>query len=167
MASVCADEKADAPNQNLAVHTTTTRLNDKLSHETLSSSIQSPSTEKGVPRASDASTPSTAHNANPFDTDIEAIITTSGQCNRKSTQCTRGVGGPDCQVWPGQDHWRRKAKAAKRNRRSCNCLAHLSKRNRILVKILIGLLIVGVAVGVGFGVSKPLGAPIWHPHDQK
>lgn len=167
MASVCADEKADAPNRNLAVHTTTTRLNDKLSHETLSSSIQSPSTEKGVPRASDASTPSTAHNANPFDTDIEAIITTSGQCNRKSTQCTRGVGGPDCQVWPGQDHWRRKAKAAKRNRRSCNCLAHLSKRNRILVKILIGLLIVGVAVGVGFGVSKPLGAPIWHPHDQK
>jgi hypothetical protein len=123
-----------------------------------------PSAEKEVTRSSDVSTPTTAHNANPFDTDIEAIISTANtENNNMSAQCTRG--GPECQVWPGQEHWRRKAKAAKRKRRACNCLAHLSRRNRIIVKVLIGLLIVGIAVGVGVGVSKPLGARIWHPQD--
>lgn len=66
----------------------------------------------------------------------------------------------DCQVWPGQDHWKRKAKAAKKER-STTCLANLSKRNRIIVKVALGILIIGIAVAVGFGVSKPLGAPIW------
>ncbi|KAJ4288264.1 hypothetical protein N0V88_007454 [Collariella sp. IMI 366227] len=101
---------------------------------------------------------------NPFDTDIEAMITRECTSNRKSAECTKG--GSDCQVWPGQDHWRRKAKAAKKSRHSCNCLAGLSKRNRILVKILILVLIVGIAVAVGFGISKPLGAGIWRKETQ-
>lgn len=156
MAPVTPNEKADAT--GLTVKTVTKPLTDKPSRDTLCSDM--PSAEKAVPRSSDVSTPSTAHHANPFDTDIEAINTEN---NNMSTQCTRS--SPECQVWPGQDHWRRKAKAAKRNRRVCNCLAHLSKRNRIIVKVLIGLLIVGIAVGIGIGVSKPLGAGIWHPRD--
>ncbi|KKA30912.1 hypothetical protein TD95_002631 [Thielaviopsis punctulata] len=72
----------------------------------------------------------------------------------------------DCQVWPGQDHWKRKAKAAKKER-SITCLARLSKRNRIIAKVVLGVLIIGIAVAVGFGVSKPLGAPIWGDHSSK
>ncbi|KAB5516945.1 hypothetical protein GE09DRAFT_1066584 [Coniochaeta sp. 2T2.1] len=135
-------------------------LSDKASQETLSSDIMA-SAEKTPARLSDVST---THHANPFDTDIEAIMTTTNTENRNlSAQTTRG--GPDCQVWPGQDHWRRKAKMAKKQRRNCNCLSHLSKRNRIIVKILIGLLVIGIAVGVGLGISKKLGAPIWHPNN--
>ena len=110
------------------------------------------------------STPSTVHHGDPFDTDVEAIVSSGEQSNRKSTSGIRG--GPDCEVWPGKDHWRQKAKAAKRERRACNCLAHLSRRNRIIVKVLIGVLIIGIAVAVGFGVSKPLGAGIWHGNEQ-
>jgi hypothetical protein len=112
-------------------------------------------------RDSNISTPRSYTVGNPFDTDIEAIIpTSSSQVNcsgRKSTTAARG----DCQVWPGQDQWKKRHKAAKVKNRSCACMGRLSKRTRLIVKILIGLLIVGIAVGVGFGVSKPLGAPIW------
>lgn len=118
--------------------------------------------ETRVPRPSDATT---VRGANPFDTDIEAMIShESSDSTRKSIECTRG--GTDCHVWPGQDHWKRKAKAARKNKHSCTCLQGLSKRNRILVKVLIGVLIVGIAVGVGFGVSKPLGAGIWRSETQ-
>lgn len=89
----------------------------------------------------------------PFDTDLEAIIPTESG-NRRAARS-------DNQVWPGKEHWKRKAKEAKRGRRTCTCMASLSRRTRIAVKIAIGLLIVGIAVAVGFGVSKPLGAPIW------
>jgi len=146
---------------------TTTRLVPKPSQDTFGSEVMTPSAEKTnvLPRPSDLSTPSSSHHANPFDTDIEAMITTTTDTgNRKSTECTKG--GTDCHVWPGQDHWRRKAKAAKMQRRNCNCLGHLSKRNRIIVKVLIGFLVVGIAVGVGFGVSKPLGAGIWRSETQ-
>jgi hypothetical protein len=133
---------------------------DKAILSDSASSTLSPSREKSldVHRESAVSTPRSYQNSNPFDTDIEAMVPTHSQesCPRKSTTVDRG----DCQVWPGKDHWKRKAKLAKRDR-SCTCLARLSKRTRIVVKILIGLLIVGIAVGVGFGVSKPLGAPIW------
>ncbi|KAL2259981.1 hypothetical protein VTK26DRAFT_6161 [Humicola hyalothermophila] len=127
-----------------------------------------------VSRPSDVSTTTMATVRNdggggdPFDTDIEARIshgttvtatTDGGGIRKSSVECTRG--GTDCHVWPGQEHWKRKAKAAKKNRHSCKCLQSLSKRNRILVKVLIGLLVVGIAVGVGLGVSKPLGAGIW------
>lgn len=149
MASIVVPEKTDEA-----------RLTDKDSPQAWSEEMQNPTNEKSLPRSSDVSTPSTIHNANPFDTDIEAMVPSNEPITRKSTQCIRG--GADCQVWPGQDHWKRKAKAAKRERRACNCLAHLSKRNRIIVKVLIGILIVGIAVGIGFGVSKPLGAGIWH-----
>ncbi|KAH8908335.1 hypothetical protein BR93DRAFT_477716 [Coniochaeta sp. PMI_546] len=154
MASVTPNEKADALGLTVQTHA----LSDKPSQDTLSSDM--PSAEKSPQRLSDVST---THHANPFDTDIEAIITTNTENRNISAQCTRG--GPECQVWPGQDHWRRKAKAAKNKRRNCNCLAHLSKRNRIIVKVLIGLLVIGIAVGVGVGISKPLGARIWHPND--
>lgn len=159
MASVSRDEKG-----GLKVETTT-RLMQKPSQDTFRSDTMTPSAEKNqaFPRASDISTPASSH-TNPFDTDIEAMITTTETCNRKSTECTKG--GTDCHVWPGQDHWRRKAKAAKMSRHSCNCLANLSKRNRIIVKILIGILVVGIAVGVGLGVSKPLGAGIWRSETQ-
>lgn len=89
----------------------------------------------------------------PFDTDLEAIIPTESGRSRAARN--------DSQMWPGKEHWKKKAKEAKRGRRTCTCMASLSRRTRIAVKIAIGLLIVGIAVGVGFGVSKPLGAPIW------
>ncbi|KAK1766258.1 hypothetical protein QBC33DRAFT_560163 [Phialemonium atrogriseum] len=150
MATVVVDEKMGA------THPT----DDGVAPQTWSFDEQNRPNEKTLTRTSEISTPSTVHQTNPFDNDIEAMVSSGEPMIRKSTQCIRG--GADCQVWPGQDHWKRKAKAAKRERRACNCLAHLSRRNRIIVKILIGLLIVGIAVGVGFGVSKPLGAGIWH-----
>jgi len=161
------DEKTPTVPQQL--HLKTPLVTTKASSDTLSSGALTPTAEKqGVdgaePRASDVSSPSSNH-LNPFDTDIEAIITpatTSGEaCGLKQT-CTKG--GTDCHVWPGQGHWRQKAKQAKK-KRSCGCLSHLSKRNRLIVKILIIFLIVGIAVGVGFGVSKPLGAGIWQPKE--
>ncbi|KAK4193039.1 hypothetical protein QBC35DRAFT_162879 [Podospora australis] len=156
------------PSVGLTVDTTSNshRLTHQASQETLTPEPFPPLTEKDttLSRTSDISTPATAHKLNPFDTDIEAMITHENSHVKKSAECTRG--GSDCQVWPGQDHWKRKAKAAKKNRRACNCLAGLSKRNRIIAKILIILLIVGIAVAVGFGVSKPLGAGIWRSDTQ-
>jgi hypothetical protein len=105
--------------------------------------------------------PRKGQSPNPFDTDLEAMITTDSR--RRSDAVTRD----DCQVWPGKEHWKRKAKEAKRGRRSCACMASLSRRTRIVVKISIALLIVGIAVAVGFGVSKPLGAPIWGDHSNE
>ncbi|KAK6848912.1 hypothetical protein PG995_012745 [Apiospora arundinis] len=116
-------------------------------------------------RNSSVSTPSTAHHLNPFDTDIEAARSSDNlNLNRKSISAQPShQTNQDCSVWPGQDHWKRKAKAAKRENRMCNCLAHLSRRNRIIVKLLIAMLVIGAAVGVGVGISKPLGADIWKP----
>ncbi|KAK3370335.1 hypothetical protein B0H63DRAFT_314724 [Podospora didyma] len=148
--------------QGLTVETTMTRLTEQPSQDPFGSDTYTPLAEKHT-RSSDVSTPGSSR-ANPFDTDIEAIITASEHNTRKSAECTKG--GSDCQVWPGKDHWRQKAKAAKRNRHSCNCLSRLSKRNRIIVKILIGLLIVGIALGVGLGVSRHLNAPIWRSETQ-
>ncbi|SPO06910.1 uncharacterized protein DNG_09604 [Cephalotrichum gorgonifer] len=93
--------------------------------------------------------------ANPFDTDLEAMI--SSDSRRKSLTAKRD----DARVWPSKEHWKNKAKEAKKGRGNCACMASLSRRTRIAVKVAIGLLIVGVAVGIGFGISKPLGAPIW------
>lgn len=121
-------------------------------------------TDEGMPRTSDLSAPSSVHHQNPFDTDVEAMITqttsegtSNGGGGRRSIAC-RGLG--DSQVWPGQAHWKKKAKEQKM-KRSCSCLSQLSKRNRLIIKILIVLLVIGIAVGVGVGISKPLGAPIW------
>lgn len=120
-----------------------------------------------TPRVS-TSTPQT-DKLNPFDTDIEAMVTnTRTESNMHKTSSSPLTRKTDCQVWPGKDHWKKQAKAAKAKNR-CTCMAHLSQRNRWIVKGLIVFLVVGIAVGVGFGVSKPLNAPIWgdHDHDDK
>ncbi|CAK7565128.1 MAG: hypothetical protein SEPTF4163_003037 [Sporothrix epigloea] len=128
----------------------------------------STSIPEALPRTSDLSTPATVHH-NPFDTDIEAMITYSttegtlkyNDINGRRSMGCRGLS--ESQVWPGQGHWKRKAREQRMNR-SCSCLSQLSKRNRLIVNLLIGLLIVGAAVGIGLGISKPLGAAIWGQH---
>ncbi|KAI1377466.1 hypothetical protein F4677DRAFT_444697 [Hypoxylon crocopeplum] len=126
---------------------------------------RSPEASMEIRRNSSVSTPYSASGPNGFDTDIEAMmpVKSSEHLNKTTTGHTRPKS--DCPVWPGQDHWRQKARAAKINNRTCQCMAHLSKRTRITIKILIAFLIVGIAVGVGFGISKPLGAGIWQPKD--
>ncbi|KAK3402444.1 hypothetical protein B0T20DRAFT_449539 [Sordaria brevicollis] len=137
----------DRNKAGLHLQTTTTRLEPKTSRDTLLSDGLSPMVEKNMTlsRPSDA-------------------MVTNEPCIKKTTT-SKGV-TTDCQVWPGQDHWKQKAKDAKMNRHTCNCLAQMSKRNRIIVKVMIGLLVIGLAVGVGFGVSKPLGAGIWKSESQ-
>ncbi|KAK7421098.1 hypothetical protein QQZ08_010100 [Neonectria magnoliae] len=117
------------------------------------------------PRGSATSTPLT-QKGNPFDTDVEAMIpaTTTDTYGQKIHAQTSKT---DCQVWPGKEHWKQKAKLAKKQRGWCTCLAKLSPRNKIIAKVLIVVLIVGIAVGVGFGVSKPLHAPIWGDSSNK
>ncbi|KAK8135241.1 hypothetical protein PG984_003181 [Apiospora sp. TS-2023a] len=160
----------------MASQTTTHETSEKapvvVNHTDLQSSSVSGTTTLGanekdvvetnmeLGRNSSVSTPSTAHHLNPFDTDIEALHS-SDNLNRKSISQTPP--NTNCSVWPGQDHWKQKAKAAKQKNRSCNFMAGLSKRNRIIAKILLAFLIIGLAVGVGVGISKPLGADIWKP----
>ena len=154
MASASRDCPADKSGLSIETH-----IAQKPSQDTLTQPF--PALEEKdtrYSRRSDVSTPATTR-VNPFDADIEAMPVITHDSSRRSAECTKG--GTDCQVWPGQDHWKRKAKAAKKSRHNCNCLAGLSKRNRIIAKILIIVLIVGIAVAVGFGVSKPLGASIW------
>jgi hypothetical protein len=145
-----------APNQNQKHE-----LHEKNNNGRLSTT----SVTEGLPRTSDLSTPTSVHHGNPFDTDVEAMIThttsegtsNGGTGGRRSIAC-RGLG--DSQVWPGQSHWKKKAKEQK-IKRSFSCLSRLGKRNRLIVKVMVVLLVVGIAVGVGLGISKPLGAPIW------
>ncbi|KAF6822827.1 hypothetical protein CPLU01_11794 [Colletotrichum plurivorum] len=117
-------------------------------------------------RDSNLSTPRSYRNENPFDTDIEAMITTTSSSDpyaMKTITTTKA----DCPtIWPGKQDWKARAKAAKRDRNSCACMARMSKKNKIIMKVAIGLLVIGIGVGVGFGVSKPLGAPIWGTPDQ-
>ncbi|KAI0840305.1 hypothetical protein F5Y06DRAFT_253823 [Hypoxylon sp. FL0890] len=150
MASITMDEKVSKPGQ-LTVST-----------QHLSPGQRSPETSIEVRRSSNASTPCST-TPNGFDTDIEAMmpVKSSDHLNKTSTGNPRPKS--DCPVWPGQEHWRQKARAAKINNRSCQCMARYSNRTRIIIKILIALLIIGIAVGVGFGISKPLGAGIWQP----
>ena len=109
-------------------------------------------------------TPRTSNSDNikgTFETDIEALPTNSsaGESHpRRSVILNRPN---DCQVWPGKDQWKQRARAAKAKRGWLKPMAGMSRRNKIITKIIIIVLIVGIAVGVGFGVSKPLGAPIW------
>jgi hypothetical protein len=96
--------------------------------------------------------------SNPFEADVEAMITNSSLDKpRSSVILTRKK---DCEVWPGKRDWKQRAKAGKKNR-TCAFMHDLSRRTRIMLKVLIIVLVVGIAVGIGFGVSKPLGAPIW------
>ncbi|KAK9414437.1 hypothetical protein SUNI508_11279 [Seiridium unicorne] len=169
MASRTGAEKATQPGR-LTVNTT-----ELSSHNgaALSPSTTNHSTEKTLKdtsvelaRDSTVSTPNSVHGLNPFETDVE-MGQSSENLNRKESQFTgKTLNNPKCTVWPGQDHWKQKARAAKINNRSCQCMARLSKRNRLLVKILIAFLVIGAAVGVGLGISKPLGAGIWKVPDQ-
>ncbi|KAL7625629.1 hypothetical protein AAE478_004849 [Parahypoxylon ruwenzoriense] len=159
MASITTDKRASKSGQLIvSTHQLLSPQNHSPTHE------RSPETSMDIRRNSSASTPYSASAPNGFDTDIEAMmpIKSSDPMNKSTTGSKPKS---DCPVWPGQDHWRQKARAAKINNRSCQCMARLSKRNRILVKILIVFLIVGIAVGVGFGISKPLGAGIWQPNN--
>ncbi|KAH6648979.1 hypothetical protein BKA67DRAFT_378321 [Truncatella angustata] len=168
MASKIDTEKTAQPS-HLTVHTMELSSQDGAA---LSPSTTCNSTDKTLKdisveltRPTDISTPSSLHRLNPFDTDIETGQS-SESLNRKSTQFTgRTLNNPNCSVWPGQDHWKQKAKLAKRKNRSCQCMAKLSKRNRLIAKILIAFLVIGIAVGVGVGISKPLGAGIWKAHE--
>ncbi|EPE05390.1 hypothetical protein F503_02129 [Ophiostoma piceae UAMH 11346] len=126
---------------------------------------------------SEVSCPPSAHNSNnlnPFETDIEAMITHTDSANgniinTSTTKTSKNTAGnrksignacSDAQVWPGQSHWKKKAKEQK-IQRSRTCLSRLNKRNRMIVKILLVLFVLSIAVGVGLGISKPLGASIW------
>ncbi|KAH9910112.1 hypothetical protein F4778DRAFT_36727 [Xylariomycetidae sp. FL2044] len=143
-------------------------------HQLPPTSTLSPSAEKTVDveseirRNSSVSTPSSAHMPSGFDNDIEAMVP-ARSCDNLNKTTTTNTGGTrskaDCSVWPGQDHWKQRARAAKVKNRSCQCMARLSKRTRLVVKIVIALLIVGIAIGVGLGISRSLGAGIWHPKD--
>ncbi|TLD29325.1 hypothetical protein PspLS_03570 [Pyricularia sp. CBS 133598] len=176
-------EKGSLAPPKAAVTSETTKILEKVSTDTLSpESIAMGGRGARNGGSSGLSTPTSVTGAplNPFDTDIEAqakMHTTDTReqtrhfLGRSSTNLARGEShaagaNDDCQVWPGQAHWKRKHKAAKRKNRNCNCLASLSRRNRMIVKIFIGLFIIATAVGVGFGISKPLGARIWKPNNQ-
>ncbi|ATY58306.1 hypothetical protein A9K55_002381 [Cordyceps militaris] len=108
----------------------------------------------------EVSTPRSERSSNPFDTDVEAALI-SQSTTRKSCNIPRNG---ECQVWPGKQHWKDKAKDAK-IKRSCTYMSRLNRRQKIAAKLLLIALIIGIAVGVGFGVSKPLGAPIWGKKD--
>ncbi|KAI1451992.1 hypothetical protein F4805DRAFT_58059 [Annulohypoxylon moriforme] len=151
MATISIDEKASKQGQ-LTVST-----------QLLAPSQRSPEGSLDIRRNSNVSTPCSTSAPNGFDTDIEAMMPIKSSDHLNKTASGNPRPKSDCPVWPGQDHWRQKARAAKINNRSCQCMARLSQRNRIIVKVLIAFLIIGVAVGVGFGISKPLGAGIWQP----
>ncbi len=73
--------------------------------------------------------------------------------SRKSAECTKG--GTDCHVLARPGTLEAKGQGGQKSRHGyTSCLAGLSKRNRILVRIIV-VLIVGIAVGIGFGVSNP------------
>ncbi|KAI1124502.1 hypothetical protein F5Y10DRAFT_28503 [Nemania abortiva] len=112
-------------------------------------------------------TPTSANTETGFDTDTEGMKHTESSEHLREASMNSNRLHSDSSVWPGQAHWREKALAAERKNRSCQCLARLSKRTRIVVKIALLLFIVGVAVGVGFGISKSLGARIWQPKDDQ
>lgn len=169
-----------SPNEKSGLIVTTTQLNDDKTLSTTTTAADTlavspvasliPSPEVALGRSSDVSTPATAHNdLNPFDTDLEAMISTrtlavqDDSCGMKSASCSNLKGSPDGQVWPGQAHWKKKAKAAKVNQRSCQCFAKMNHRNRIIIRVLIIALVVGIGVGVGLGISKSLGVGVWRP----
>ena len=157
MPSIILEERAGdpAPGDINPDHETPAKLSTSSTISASSATLPSTPKKTHAHTAVRPATPPTPHtdDADPFDTDLEAMVVTTDSQNRAARD--------DTGVWPGKEHWKRKAKEAKRGRRTCVCLASLSRRTRIAVKIAIVLLIVGIAVAVGLGVSKPLGAPIW------
>ncbi|KAH8664114.1 hypothetical protein BX600DRAFT_292141 [Xylariales sp. PMI_506] len=164
MASPAATEKVSPAGLTIDTTEFHSSQQDGTPLTPMSSCLTAEKTSKDLERTLSASPACSLHQANPFDTDVEAMGQSSENLNRKFTQFTgksNMSANPNCTVWPGQAHWKKKARDAKRKNRSCQCMAGLSKRNRLIVKILIAILVIGIAVGVGLGISKPLGAGIW------
>ncbi|KAI0445451.1 hypothetical protein F4803DRAFT_155416 [Xylaria telfairii] len=107
------------------------------------------------------STPNSAYSSNGFGADLEGMKPVQSSEHLTGPSMCGNRTNPDSTVWPGQAHWREKALAAERKNRSCQCLARLSKRTRVIIQVVVVLFVVGVAVGVGFGISKSLGARTW------
>lgn len=104
--------------------------------------------------------------SSPYDTDLEACLspqltTKSGNMGLLKTR----TGNVECAVWPGQKALKQKKKAERRERGTfmmCGgCMAGLSNRARLFVKVAVVLLVIGTAIGVGLGVSKAVGGGIW------
>ncbi|KAI0491192.1 hypothetical protein F4859DRAFT_37455 [Xylaria cf. heliscus] len=112
-------------------------------------------------------TPSSAHSSNGFGADLEGMKTARSTEHLRGASISGNRTSPDSSVWPGQAHWREKAIAAERKNRSCQCLARLSKRTRVVLQVAVVLLVVGVAVGVGFGISKSTGTRTWQPGNDR
>jgi len=68
----------------------------------------------------------------------------------------------ECTVWPSRRAWEEKAMMVKKRegRRNWNCLAGLTKRQTLVVRLLIGLVIVAIAVGLGVGISRAVGGRV-------
>ncbi|KAI0597991.1 hypothetical protein F4775DRAFT_203220 [Biscogniauxia sp. FL1348] len=159
MASITSNAKASKPS---LLTVSTKQVLPTPSTTTSPSREKSPDVSLEFRRPSSVSTPASAH-ANGFDTDIEAMMPVKSSDNLNKTSTCGNRSKSDASVWPGQDHWKQKARNAKINNRSCQCMARLSKRTRVAVKIALALFIIGVAVSVGFGISKSLGAKVWQP----
>jgi hypothetical protein len=159
-------DTAVKPAQPLAVHNT--ELEAVSPSSTISTTVSDEkraAASADVCRTTTLSAPPSVHTTDAYDTDIEAMMPQQSCDQLAYKPSAGGRANPDCTVWPGQKHWRNKARAAKINNRSCQCMARLSKRTRLLVKLGIIFLVVAIAIGVGFGISKPLGADIWRPRE--
>jgi hypothetical protein len=73
-------------------------------------------------RSSADSSPNSVKSGNPFDTDIEAMVTTDSLQNCVTKTTTNMKSNKPCTVWPGKEHWQKRDKAAKMNR-SCKLMA--------------------------------------------
>ncbi|KAF7539360.1 hypothetical protein G7Z17_g12439 [Cylindrodendrum hubeiense] len=151
-------EKLDRPSGPSLDTGVSMSIPEKVALSNVTTACQTP--PQGSPRVSASYTPRT-DKLNPFDTDIEAIAPATTTDTSNNLRVHPAVSKSECQVWPGKEHWKQKAKLAKKQRGWCPFLTKLSPRNRIIAKVLMIVLIVGIAVGVGFGISKPLNAPIW------
>lgn len=46
-------------------------------------------------------------------------------------------------------------------KRKCDCLASLTKRQRLMVKVALALLIVGTMIGIAMGITVAVGGGVW------
>jgi hypothetical protein len=78
-----------------------------------------------------------------------------------TTEKAHGATVTTLTMWPTQKEVKAKAKADKLARNSCNPLARLSKRTRVIVSVTIALTVIGAAVGIGVGISRAYGGSVW------
>jgi hypothetical protein len=171
--TITVNEKADSSVPQLTI--TTYNLGSKgaacVDDEppTVTTPIRALHIEKQETNRSSPASPRVCGGRDPFETDLEAMMpavecspssTTRMSCHGQNRKSLVLHTVNDASVWPGKEHWKREAKEAK-IKRSCTCLARLSKRNRCIVKVLIIFFVVALAVGVGVGISKTLNTPIY------